>query len=164
MYYYFYDNKKIIESVLPLPHALNPRTEALTADQVAFYLANPRATVQEVRDCALFEPPVPELGDVKTMAMTELKEAYCNRMTEYSELDVAMAVASQIAIGNLWLTALQTPYTLAQSKGIISGFAKLAKAAKAVYDQYAEAIASAATVESVEAALQAGKEAMDGVE
>lgn len=167
MYYYFWNNKRIIESVLQLPTKFNPSLTELTQEQVEFYLANPTATVQEVMNCALTPPYVPpptELEDLKSSALSELRDAYCLKMARYSELDVAMALASQTAISNIWLTSLQTPYSLNESKDIIKGFCTLGKTCKAIYEEYAKDIDSSSTEEDVASALQSGKEAFDGIE
>lgn len=170
--YYYFKLRNGVEyeikvTIIHINTTINRNYRELTEEQREFYIANPTATVREVVNCQLippYVPPTPELDNLKLSALSELRDVYCFKMARYSELDVAMALASQTALSNLWLIAGQTPYTLAQSKDIIQGFCTLGKTCKEIYEEYVKDINDSSTEEELASALQSGKEALNGIE
>lgn len=137
--------------------------EQLTDEQVEFYLANPTATVKEVKQCHLDPPPTPpdpDIEEVKEQALYELNNIYADKMGRYSDLQVVGAISSHYALTTLNIGDT-TPYTLSEAKNIIEGFNSLMKSAKQVYDRYKKNIENATTKEIIAAELEAAKDELE---
>lgn len=132
--------------------------EQLTDDQVEFYLANPNSSVEEVRKCELnppYVPPAPSIVQLQDDAKRQLKEKYVAVMGRYTDLQVAMAVTSHIALTTLSISG-KCPYTLKESNDIIEGFNSLAQAAKGVFDRYFALLGEQVTIEDIDSTLADG--------
>lgn len=137
--------------------------EQLTDEQVEFYLANPTATVKEVKQCHLDPPPTPpdpDIEEVREQALYELNNIYADKMGRYSDLQVVGAISSHYALTTLTIGDT-TPYTLSEAKNIIEGFNSLMKSAKQVYDRYKKNIENATTNEIIAAELEAAKDELE---
>lgn len=133
--------------------------EQLTAEQTEFYLANPTASVEEVRNCELdppYVPTAPSIVELQEDARRELKTTYAAVMSRYSDLEVAMAITSHLALTTLTI-ADKCPYTLREANNIIDGFNSLAKDAKSIYERYCDLIEEQTTENEVNATMEAGK-------
>lgn len=162
MYYYFFRNR-IVVFALRVNLMLNHGFVELTDEQREFYLANPAASVEEVRKCELnhpYIPPAPSIVQLQDDAKRQLKEAYLAKMSRYTDLQVAMAVTSHIALTTLTI-ADKCLYTLKEANDIIEGFNALSKDAKSVYDRYKKNIEDATTKEVIDAELEEAKEEME---
>lgn len=73
MYYYFVDNR-VISQVNEMDRSCNDNDE-LNETQLAFYLANPTATANEVVKLAM-DVITPTLQDAKNSKLSELENAY----------------------------------------------------------------------------------------
>lgn len=163
-YYYFYTPligaeriEKTITSMIGL------RWVMLTDEQREFYLANPTATVKEVKQCHLDPPPTPpdpDIEEVREQVLSELNNLYCDKMGRYSDLQVVGAMTSHYALTTLTIGDT-TPYTISESKNIIEGFNSLMKSAKQVYNRHKSAIEDATTKETIAAELESAKEEME---
>lgn len=158
IYYYFVKHiiggTKIERFATPM---LLPNFELLTDEQVAFYLEHPTATVEEVRKCKLnppYVPPAPSIVQLQDEAKRQLKEAYMAKMSRYTDLQVAMAVTSHIALTTLTI-ADKCPYTLSQANDIIEGFNSLSKDAKGIYERYFALLGEQMTKEDIDNTLAA---------
>lgn len=132
--------------------------EQLTDDQVEFYLANPNSSVEEVRKCELnppYVPPAPSIVQLQDDAKRQLKEKYVAVMGRYTDLQVAMAVTSHIALTTLTI-ADKCPYTLKEANDIIEGFNSLSKDAKGIYERYFALLGEQMTKEDIDNTLAAG--------
>lgn len=132
--------------------------EALTDEQVDFYIANPTASVEEVRKCELdspYVPPAPSIVQLQDEAKRQLKDKYVEVMNRYSDLQVAMAVTSHLALTTLTLKD-KCPYTITEANNIIEGFNTLGKDAKAIYDEYSTLLGNQVTKEDIDSTLAAG--------
>ncbi len=165
-YYYFVTHlfgrvtiEKFITPMLLLGY------EALTDEQVEFYLANPTASVEEVRKCELdppYVPPAPSIIQLQEDAKQQLKEAYIAKMNRYSDLDVVGAISSHYALITLTIGD-NVPYTLSEAKNIIEGFNSLMKSAKKVYDKYYTLLGEQMTQEAIDSTLEAGLAEMEAL-
>ena len=150
MYYYFWKNKKILETRTPLPTQFNPSVVELTPEQVEFYLANPTATIQEVMNCALTPPYVPPAHDVAEYAnekVKELKEA-CYASVTIDELQYAMANA--VLAGTSIAYAGKKHYSTSEAIAIMKQFMDESDKAVTVYETYKARIEAAVSVESID--------------
>lgn len=164
MYYYFFRNRIVIFAIR-LNLILNKGFVELTDEQQDFYLANPAASVEEVRKCELnhpYIPPAPSIVQLQDDAKSQLKEAYIAKMSRYSDLQVVGAISSHYALTTLTIGDT-TPYTLSESKNIIEGFNSLMKSAKQVYDRHKKNIEDATTKEVIDAELEEAKEEMEAL-
>lgn len=139
--------------------------EQLTYEQVEFYLANPTASIEEVRKCELnppYVPPSPSIVELQEDARRELKTTYAAVMSRYSDLEVAMAITSHLALTTLTI-ADKCPYTLREANNIIDGFNSLAKDAKSIYDRYHALLGEQMTEEAINATLADGKTELEAL-
>lgn len=130
----------------------------MTAEQQAFYLANPTATVQEVWNCELvppYVPPTPDVAEYAAQKVKELKEACYNTVT-VTTLEFAMA------IDKVENPTASCYYNLTDAKNVVSAFRSQSKAAMTVFDTYRPQILSAASVEAVDALLAEAKSELEG--
>lgn len=135
----------------------------LTDEQREFYLANPTATVKEVKQCHLDQPPTPpdpDIEEVREQALNDLKFMYADKMGRYSDLQVVGAMTSHYALTTLTIGD-NVPYTLSEAKNIIEGFNSLMKSAKAIYDRHKKNIEDATNKEAIASELEAAKEEME---
>lgn len=163
-YYYFHTPlmgaERVEKTITPM---IGFRWVELTDEQREFYLANPTATVKEVKQCHLDPPPTPpdpDIEEVREQALRDLNNLYCDKMGRYSDLQVVGAISSHYALTTLTIGDT-TPYTLSESKNIIERFNSLMKSAKAIYDRHKKNIEDAATKEVIAAELEAAKEEME---
>lgn len=150
MYYYFWKNKKILETRTPLPTQFNPSVVELTPEQVEFYLANPTATIQEVMNCALTPPYVPPTPDVQEYAnekVRELKEA-CYATVTIDELQYAMANA--VLAGTSIAYAGKKHYSTTEAISVMKQFMDESDKASTVYETYKPRIEAAITTKIVD--------------
>lgn len=146
MYYYFWKNKKILETRIPLPAQFNPSVVELTPEQVEFYLANPTATIQEVMNCALtppYVPPTPDVQEYAAQKVKELKEA-CYGSVTVTSLEFAMASDK---LDNI---TADSYYSLTDARQVVTDFRTQSKKAMQVYDTYKARIEAAVSVESID--------------
>lgn len=174
-YYYFY-TKNGVTTIVKKFFALNMNLygykegkriyyELLTDEQESFYLNNPEASVNEVRNCMLNEPPTPQtqsIIQIREYYKNKLKEAYYAKMSEYSDLDVVGAISSHYANTTLSISNV-TPYTASEAKNIIEGFNSLMKSAKAVYELHKTSIESATTEEDIDNEFELAKREMEAL-
>lgn len=65
MYYYIFLNKKIVSFDTAVDTAVFPQYVEMTSEQVEFYLANPDASIEEIKECKLNEQEVISLDEYK---------------------------------------------------------------------------------------------------
>lgn len=165
-YYYFVTHlfgRVTIEKFIT--HMTLSGYEQLTYEQVEFYLANPTASIEEVRKCELnppYVPPSPSIVELQEDARRELKTTYAAVMSRYSDLEVAMAITSHLALTTLTI-ADKCPYTLREANNIIDGFNSLAKDAKSIYDRYHALLGEQMTEEAINATLADGKTELEAL-
>lgn len=150
MYYYFWKNKKILETRTPLPTQFNPSVVELTPEQVEFYLANPTATIQEVWNCELtppYVPPTPDVAEYANEKVKELKEA-CYASVTIDELQYAMANA--VLAGTSIAYAGKKHYSTSEAIAIMKQFMDESDKAVTVYETYKARIEAAVSVESID--------------
>lgn len=118
----------------------------MTAEQQAFYLANPTATVQEVWTCELvppYVPPTPDVAEYAAEKVKELKEA-CYNAVEVTSLEFAMAIDKvENPTANCY-------YNLTDAQRVVTSFRSQTKSAMTVFDTYSQQIEAAATIEAVD--------------
>lgn len=156
MYYYFWKNKKILETRIPLPTQFNPSVEELTPEQVEFYLANPTATIQEVMNCELtptYVPPTPDVQEYAAEKAKDLKEA-CYFSVTVTSLEYAMA---EDKVNNVLADSF---YTLTEANQVLSDFRSQSKKAMNVLKTYKSRIESASSIEAVDTLYDQAIEAL----
>lgn len=160
-YYYYFKTKNGVTTIVRwsvrINTTINRNYVELTPEQVEFYLAHPDASVEEVRNCQLYEPyvePTPELEELRSEAKRKVKEAYYLKMGQYSELDIALAISSRICIQNLWLSQSACVYSTDEAKDMIRGFVQLGKNAKPIYEEGMRAIDNSMSEETISAAAE----------
>lgn len=165
-YYYFYTPiigaERIEKTITPM---IGFRWVELTDEQREFYLANPTATVKEVKQCHLDPPPTPpdpDIEEVREQALYELNNLYADKMGRYSDLQVVGAMTSHYALTTLTIDD-NVPYSLSEAKNIIKGFNSLMKSAKAIYDRHKKNIEDATTKEVIASELEAAKEEIEAL-
>lgn len=157
MHYYFFRNR-IVVFAIPVNLLFNKGFVELTDEQREFYLANPTASIEEVRNCELnhpYVPPVPSIVQLQEDAKIQLKDKYIAVMSRYTDLQVAMAVTSHLALTTLTV-ADKCPYTLKEANDIIEGFNSLGKDAKTIYDRYIALLDEQMTEDDIDNTLAAG--------
>lgn len=157
MYYYFFRNR-IVVFALRVNLMLNHGFVELTDEQREFYLANPAASVEEVRKCELnhpYIPPAPSIVQLQDDAKRQLKEAYLAKMSRYSDLQVVGAISSHYALTTLTISD-NVPYTMSEAKNIIEGFNSLGKDAKGIYERYISLLGEQMTQSDIDSTLEAG--------
>lgn len=150
MYYYFWKNKKILETRIPLPTQFNPSVVELTPEQVEFYLANPTATIQEVMNCELTPPYVPPEQDVQeyaVMKIKELKDACYGAIT----IDkVQCEMANCVLAGTAVTYSGKRHYTTLQAKAIMEQFMDESDKVSTIYETYKPQIEAASTIAAID--------------
>ena len=120
--------------------------QEMTAEQQAFYLANPTASVMEVWNCELVPPYVPPTPDVQEYAAEkakELKEVCYNSVTVTS-LEYATA---EDKVNNVLADSY---YSLADANAVLTSFRTQSKKAMQVINTYTPQILAASTIEAVD--------------
>lgn len=164
-YYYFHTNKgvttierKIIEINLKFYGYKEGKTnyyELLTDEQVQFYLANPNASVEEVRNCQLNQQVVvtEDLQNAIDSAIMELKYVFTNSI-KIDNLDFAAAVADFLKQNNsLTLASVPDLMDNSESRRIIAEFATSYLASKTLYTQGVNALNNATSIVEIEEIL-----------
>lgn len=131
--------------------------QEMSAEQQAFYLANPTASVMEVWNCELvppYVPPTPDVSEYAAEKVKELKEA-CYGAVEVTTLEFAMALDK---IENPTSTACY--YGLAKATQVIGDFRSQSKAAMQVFDTYKPQIEEASTIEAIDTLYNKAIEAL----
>lgn len=161
MYYYFYMNRSIMELPYEVNLSINPAFTSLTAEQVEFHTAYPNATVAEVKQCVLYPvPEEPTLEERKDFARDALKEAFREKVRNFDEIDMILAITSRICIQNGWHSEAESPYSTAEARAVICGFVHLGKAAK---DALAAGLSAVDAAEDPDALMAAEEAAMAAI-
>ena len=118
----------------------------LTAEQQAFHLEHPTASVTEVWNCELtppYVPPAPDLQEYISQKVKELKDA-CYGSVTVTSLEVAMALDK---VANITASCY---YDITAARQVLSDFRTQSKAAMQVFDTYRAQMEAAQSVESVD--------------
>lgn len=160
IYYYFRLNLNgnpyaIKESALPINTTIMRNYQEMTAEQIAFYLEHPTASIAEVVRCEINPPyvsPTPELSEYIEQKVRELKEA-CYGSVSVTSLEFAMAIDK---IENPASTACY--YNLTKAIQVRDDFRSQSKHAMQVLDTYKTQIESAQTIEAIDTIYQQAME------
>ncbi len=118
----------------------------LTAEQRAFHLEHPTATVQEVVNCQLtppYVPPTPDVQEYATMKAKELKEV-CYNSVSVTSLEYAVA---EDKVNNVLADSF---YSLTEANAVLTSFRSQSKKALTVVNTYTPNILAASTIEDVD--------------
>lgn len=162
MYYYIFNNRKIVAFPNELNLLINHGFVPLTEEQTAFYLANPNATIYEIINCQLNEPytpPEPNVQDYASIKLKELKEK-CYGTVTVTSLEYAMANAT--LAGTSLLYTGERYYSTNDAKGVMKEFMDEAAAAMELYDTYAAQIRTARTVTEIDTIMSNAENAING--
>lgn len=97
MKYYIYNNTKIKIREQQVDTSMFTQFVEMTDEQISFYLANPNASIEEIKNCQLQPtPPLPTLEDVKLFAIERLSllslEVYNECMPAYKLNNALMSI------------------------------------------------------------------------
>lgn len=122
----------------------------MTAEQQAFYLENPTATVQEVWNCELTPPYVAPTPDVTEYAATKVRELKEACLASISVTTVEYAMANAVLAGTSLTYSGAKHYTATEAKAVMKRFMDESDAAMTVYETYSASMSSASSVEDVD--------------
>ena len=150
-YYYFRLNLNgnpyaIKESALPINTTIMRNYQEMTAEQIAFYLEHPTASIAEIVKCELnppYVPPTPDLQEYIELKVKELKNA-CYGAVTITSLQCAMALDK---VENITADSF---YSLTEARQILNDFRAESKHAMTVLSTYKPRIEAAQSVESVD--------------
>ena len=145
MFYYIYNDEKIKVRELAVDTELFAMYKEMTDEQVAFYLANPTASVAEVKRCELYPIPVePTLDEVKASAIEEL--------SEYS-LMTSEKVVPSYKVHNAQITLLgniaDAIYSADEAQDIVSKANEVGKECRTLFYESKERIENSYTADDV---------------
>lgn len=151
-YYYFRlhlngNPYAIKESVLPINTNIMRNYQEMTAEQIAFYLEYPTASIAEIVRCELnppYVPPTPDLQEYIELKVKELSDA-CYSSVTITSLQYAMA---EDKANNITADSF---YSLTEARQILSDFRAESKKAMTVLSTYKPRIEAAQSIESVDA-------------
>lgn len=118
----------------------------MTAEQEAFYLEHPMASVSEVWDCELIPPYVPPTPDVQEYAAEKAKELkeVCYSSVTVTSLEYA---AAEDKVNNVLADSY---YSLSEANAVLTSFRTQTKKAMQVISTYTPQILAASTIEAVD--------------
>lgn len=160
MYYYFYNDKKVVESILPINTRLNKAFVELTPEQTAFYLEHPTASVHEIKNCELdppYVPPTPDVAQYASEKNTELKTE-CYATVTVTTLEYAAANA--VLAGTALVYTGKRHYTTSEAIALMKRFMDESDHALDVYETYSVQITAASSIEDIDTIYQQALEAL----
>lgn len=130
--------------------------QEMTAEQQAFYLANPTASVMEVWNCELtppYVPPTPDVAEYANEKVKELKEAcYASITVTKLECDMALDKTQNITAASY--------YSITEARNVLSNFRSQSKHAMQTFDTYRQQILAASTIDAVDTLYNQAIEAL----
>ena len=147
---------RIKEFTIQINTTINRNYVEMTADQKAFYLEHPTATVMEVWNCELTPPYVPPTPDVQEYAndkVKELKDA-CYGSISITTLEFAMAIDK---VENITASSY---YDITTARQVLTDFRSQSKKAMQTFDTYSVQILAASTIEAVDTLYNQAIEAL----
>lgn len=149
-YFYFKLRNGVEYAIKETPFEINTSImimyRELTAEQRAFHLEHPTATVQEVVNCQLtppYVPPTPDVQEYATMKAKELKEV-CYNSVSVTSLEYAVA---EDKVNNVLADSF---YSLTEANAVLTSFRSQSKKALTVVNTYTPNILAASTIEDVD--------------
>ncbi|MBO7491455.1 MAG: hypothetical protein J6T59_03335 [Bacteroidales bacterium] len=159
-YYYFKLRDglpyQIKVSLIHINTVINRIYVEMTAEQKAFYLEHPTASVQEVWNCELappYVPPTPDVSEYAAEKVKELKDA-CYGSISITTLEFAMA------IDKVENSIASSYYDISSAKQVLADFRNESKKAMQVFDTYKPQIEAAVTIEAVDTLYNTAIEAL----
>lgn len=146
MKYYIYNNKEIKIREQAVDTDLFTQYIEMTVSQVAFYLANPNASIDEIKNCQLLPtPPLPTLEDVKKLAISRLSQL---------SLDTSNSIIPEYRIRNAMMTISHTSidnsiYSQDEASQIISDANNIGTLCRNKFYELKKSIESATTDDEV---------------
>lgn len=134
-------------SGIPIDTAIMRYFSDMSDGQVAFYLAHPDASIEEIVACELnppYVPPAPDLQEYIAQKIKELEEA-CYGSVSVTSLEFAMAIDK---IENPASTACY--YNLTKAIQVRDDFRSQSKNAMKVFSTYKPSIEASQSVEAVD--------------
>lgn len=169
MYYYFHKNT-VVELPFEVNTDLNKGYEELTEVQRKYYLANPYATINEIREATSSRKTnatptyyMPEFTeDSKEMYIQQAKENFSRDLGEISQLEFCLSLASLFAdtIG------IEAPYETKKAAATIKRLVEIYAEKKPAFESALKGIEDATSYEEAEAevASYANVESKEDVE
>ena len=153
-YYYFKLRNGVEYAIKETPFEINTSImimyRELTAEQRAFHLEHPTATVQEVVNCQLtppYVPPTPDVQEYIEQKLKELKDA-CYNSVSVTSLEYAMA--NSVLAGTSVSYTGKKYYSTNDAKAVMKQFMDESYHAMTVYDTYSAQIEVASSIEAVD--------------
>lgn len=149
-YFYFKLRNGVEYAIKETPFEINTSImimyRELTAEQRAFHLEHPTATVQEVVNCQLtppYVPPTPDVQEYATMKAKELKEV-CYNSVSVTSLEYAVA---EDKVNNVLADSF---YSLTEANAVLTSFRSQSKKALTVVNTYTPNLLAASTIKDVD--------------
>ena len=136
----------IKESALPINTTIMRNYQEMTAEQIAFYLEHPTASISEIIKCELnppYVPPTPDLQEYIELKVKELSDA-CYSSVTITSLQYAIAEDKSNHI------TADSFYSLPEAQQIMADFRAESKKAMTVLSTYKPRIEAAQSVEAVD--------------
>lgn len=128
----------------------------MTAEQKAFYLEHPTASVMEVWNCELtppYVPPTPDVQEYAAMKAKELKEVcYLSVTVTKLECDTALDKVNNVLADSY--------YSLTEANSVLSDFRSQSKKALTVINTYTPRILAASTNKEIDSIYNQAVEAL----
>ena len=118
----------------------------MTAEQKAFYLEHPTASVMEVWNCEITPPYVPPTQDVQEYVVQKVKELKdaCYASITVTKLDCDMALDKTQNI------TADSYYSLTEARNVLSDFRSQSKHAMQTFDTYSQQMLAATKIDDVD--------------
>ena len=152
-YYYFYNDTKIKVRDIAVNVALFPQFVEMTEAQREFYIANPTASVVEVKRCELCpRPQEPTLEEVKVSAIKELSDL---------SLEVSERIVPSYKVQNAQITLLGnsdfTIYTLDDAQDIVAEANEVGTRCRALFYSSKSRVETCLSIEEVQSIVEETK-------
>lgn len=145
MFYYIFCDKKIKVRDTAVKTAVFPQYVEMTPEQVEFYLANPTASVEEIKKCELIE--------IERIPLDKYKIDSINAISSYS-LNVSRTIIPDYKVQNA-IVCLNTNcgnhiYPSEECQSILNSYNNIGKTCRDMFYSYKTRIEDCATHEEVD--------------
>lgn len=154
MYYYFYNNRKVVESETPIDTNINKEFVELTSEESEFYVKNPNATISEVKNKSLYKAPEINTKEYAEGKLVELEDL-CNSSITIPIQDYLLAIACVDEKSSIYTGAKY--YSSKDALAIIKQFMDESTNAHLTYDKYSKQMLSTKSGEGVDSAIDNAK-------
>lgn len=145
MNYYFVENKYIMKVDAPIDLGACPHCIEMTPEQTEFYKKNPTASVNEIKNCKLYEPYILTVEDNKKISIENLSH-YSLSITE--ELVPSYKIQNALICTNL-NNHDESIYSHDECLQIIEKYNRIGKYCREIFYNFKEQIENCETNEEI---------------